>query len=112
MLGGLAGLSGPLPTIWSALRGWSKDERRSILQAYGTAILCFALAAQFAAGILTAELWKLVLIALPGTILGSWIGHRLYNRLDNAKFEKVVLTVLLVSGIGMIAGGVFGKAVG
>ena len=65
----LAGLSGPLPTIWSALRGWSKAERRSVLQAYGTAILCFALVAQFAAGILTAEFWKLVLIALPGTIL-------------------------------------------
>lgn len=61
--------------------------------------------AQVATGILTAELWRLVLVALPGTILGSWIGHRLYNRLDNAKFEKAVLVVLFVSGIALVAGG-------
>ena len=29
VLGGLAGLSGPLPTVWAALRGWGKDERRA-----------------------------------------------------------------------------------
>jgi uncharacterized membrane protein YfcA len=112
VLGGLAGLSGPLPTIWSALRGWGKAERRSVLQTYGTAILGFALVAQFFTGLITAEVGWLVLIALPGTVLGSWIGQRAYGKLDNAKFEKVVLTVLLVSGIAMIAGGVFGKAVG
>ena len=25
VMGGLAGLSGPFPTIWSGLRGWEKD---------------------------------------------------------------------------------------
>jgi uncharacterized protein len=25
ILGGLAGLSGPLPTLWASVRGWSKD---------------------------------------------------------------------------------------
>lgn len=106
VLGGLAGLSGPLPTIWAALRGWGKDERRAILQAYTTAVLCFALVAQCFAGIITAEVGWLVLVALPGTVLGSWLGRRAYNRLDNAKFEKAVLTVLFVSGVLLLAGGV------
>ena len=28
ILGGLAGLSGPLPTLWASVRGWDKDARR------------------------------------------------------------------------------------
>src|SRR5687768_7710786 len=28
VLGGLAGLSGPLPTIWAGLRGWEKHAKR------------------------------------------------------------------------------------
>ncbi len=106
ILGGLSGLSGPLPTIWAGLRGWGKDERRAILQAYTTAVLCFAFVAQCFAGIITTEVGWLVLVALPGTVLGSWIGRRAYNRLDNAKFEKAVLTVLFVSGLLLLAGGI------
>ena len=34
ILGGLAGLSGALPTVWATLRGWGKDERRGVVQAF------------------------------------------------------------------------------
>jgi uncharacterized membrane protein YfcA len=105
VMGGLAGISGPFPTIWSGLRGWEKDARRAVLQAFNTSILGFALVAQAFTGLLTAQLWQLVLIALPGTILGSWIGRRLYVVLDSAKFEKVVLLLLLVSGAVLLVGG-------
>src|SRR5258707_15087685 len=30
ILGGLAGLSGPLPPLWASGRGWGKDQRRGI----------------------------------------------------------------------------------
>jgi uncharacterized membrane protein YfcA len=32
ILGGLAGLSGPLPTVWAAIRGWKKELRRAVFQ--------------------------------------------------------------------------------
>jgi uncharacterized membrane protein YfcA len=105
VMGGLAGLSGPLPTIWSGLRGWEKDARRAVLQGFNTTILAFALVAQAFTGLLTAELWQLVLVALPGTIFGSWSGRRVYTVLDSAKFEKVVLILLLLSGCVLLAGG-------
>ena len=34
VLGGLAGLSGALPTVWATLKGWPKDERRMLFQAF------------------------------------------------------------------------------
>lgn len=102
ILGGLAGLSGPLPTLWASLRGWAKDERRAVFQGFNTTILSLALAAQAFAGYLTAELGWLVLYALPGTFLGALIGRRIYDRLDIRSFEKIVLWVLLAAGGAMI----------
>jgi uncharacterized membrane protein YfcA len=102
ILGGLAGLSGPLPTIWAGLRGWEKDAKRGVFQAFNLSILAFAFVSQAFAGLLTAELGRLVLIALPGTLVGAFIGRRLYNRLDNVWFDKVVLVLLLIAGFALL----------
>ena len=106
VLGGLAGLSGPLPTLWAGLRGWEKDARRGVFQAFNFSILTFALVSQTVAGLMTAELGRLVLIALPGTLAGAWLGRRVYSRLDTVKFDKVVLLLLLISGAALLASGV------
>jgi len=103
VLGGLAGLSGPLPTIWTGLRGWDKDARRGVLQSFNFSILTFALISQTATGLVTAELGRLVLIALPGTLLGAWLGRGVYARLDSVRFDKAVLMLLMISGIALLA---------
>ena len=36
-------------------------------------------------------------------MVGSWLGLRLYGRLDEAGFRRVVLALLLVSGLALIA---------
>lgn len=64
VLGGLAGLSGLAPTLWAELRGWEKDARRAVFQGCNLTILVFALASQAFAGLLTAELARLLLLAL------------------------------------------------
>jgi uncharacterized membrane protein YfcA len=102
ILGGLAGLSGPLLTLWASFRGWGKDERRAVFQGFNLTILSLALVAQAVAGYLTAQVWWLLLAALPGTIVGAWIGRRIYSRLNVAAFHRVVLSLLLVAGVAMV----------
>ena len=34
-----ASLSGVLPTMWCAMRGWAKDEKRAVLQIFNITIL-------------------------------------------------------------------------
>ncbi|MCP4430921.1 MAG: hypothetical protein GY806_08090 [Gammaproteobacteria bacterium] len=48
------------------------------------------------------ELGKLVLIALPGTFVGAWLGRKTYNRLGDDRFNQVVLVLLLLSGISIV----------
>jgi len=50
ILGGLAGLSGPLPILWASVRGWGKDERRGIFQTFNWTVLFVALCLHIAGG--------------------------------------------------------------
>lgn len=102
VLGGLAGLSGPLPTIWATLRGWGKDERRAVFQAYNLAVLAVVVALHAASGLVTAELGRLAVVALPGTLAGAWLGARAYRRLSEQRFHEVVLGLLGVSGLTLV----------
>ena len=98
ILGGLAGLSGPPPILWASIRGWGKDERRGVFQTFNWTVLFVALCLQAAAGHVGTEVLWFAAIALPGTIIGTWLGARLYHALNDRNFRDVVLGLLLLSG--------------
>lgn len=101
-LGGFAGLSGPLPIVWATLRAWGRDARRGLFQAFNLCVLLAALASHAAAGLLTAELARLVLLALPGTLAGAWLGAWTYRRLSDRRFDQLVLGLLALSGLLLV----------
>jgi uncharacterized membrane protein YfcA len=45
---------------------------------------------------------KLFLLGLPMLLAGTWVGMKLYGRLDEASFRRVVLILLLLSGIFLV----------
>lgn len=102
ILGGLAGLSGALPTVWATLQAWSKEERRAVFQAFNLTILSAMLVASLAQGLIGWRFLAAGAVALPGTLAGSWLGSRLYLRLDDRGFDRLVLLLLLVSGLGLV----------
>jgi len=102
VLGGLAGLSGPLPILWASVRGWGKDERRGLFQVFNWTILTAAFFAQAGSGLVTRETMWLALLALPATIGGAWLGARTYHALSDSNFRDVVLGLLFLSGITLV----------
>lgn len=102
ILGGFAGLSGPLPTVWATLRGWSKDERRGVFQVFNLAILAAVVVWHGVRGLLTVEVMWLAAVALPGTVLGAWLGVRAYLRLSDRHFQTLVLCLLALSGVALV----------
>jgi uncharacterized protein len=102
ILGGLAGLSGPLPILWANLRGWDKDERRGIFQTFNWTILTASLCLQAGIGLVNVEVLWLTLLALPATLFGAWIGARAYHALSDRNFRDIVLGLLFLSGIGLV----------
>ena len=102
VLGGITGLAGILVIIWCGLRGWSKDVQRAVFQPVAVAIFVMSAAWIGARGAITPEVIKLFLIGLPALFAGTWLGMKLFGRLDEATFRKIVLGLLLVSGALLI----------
>ncbi len=107
IMGGIAGLSGPLPELWCGLRGWSKEAQRGVYQPYNLGVLGFALGVYAVQGVVTAQVLELALICLPLTILGVWLGLKSYGRLDDSQFRALVLWLLLASGLVLTASNLF-----
>ena len=98
ILGGLAGLSGPPPILWASIRGWGKDERRGIFQTFNWTVLFIAFCLQAAGGLVGREVIWLTVLAFPATLIGTWLGARLYHALSDRNFRDVVLGMLFLSG--------------
>lgn len=98
VLGGITGLAGILVTIWCGLRGWPKDVQRTVFQPVAVATFLMSALWIGAKGTITADTVKLFLVGLPALLAGSWLGLKLFGRLDEASFRKVVLALLLISG--------------
>ena len=98
-LGGATGLGGILPTIWCGLRGWPKDVQRAVFQPVAVAIHVMTMVWFGGSGAISARSATLFVLALPAVVAGTWLGLKLYGRLDEAGFRRVVLGLLLVSGI-------------
>ena len=102
LFAGVTGLPGLIVTIWSQLRGWPKDVQRTVFQPVMLAAIVMNAVTLSLAGAVTAETVELYVLGLPLLLVGLWSGFKLYGKLDDAAFRKVILLLLLVSGLALI----------
>jgi uncharacterized protein len=101
--GGAMAFPGALPTIWCNLRGLSKEEQRGVVQPYILLMQIATLAYLAQHGVLTAGSMYTYIGCAPAALLGASLGLRLFRRIDDATFRRVVLIILLASGAMLIA---------
>ena len=102
LIGGLTGLGGIAVTIWCQLRGGPKDKQRAIFQPVMFATFVMSAISMAFAGTYTLDTMKLYAFALPALMIGIWCGIKLYGKLDDAAFRRVILILLLASGVSLI----------
>ena len=103
VVGGLTAMPGAVPTVWCDLRGMAKDAQRGMVQPFITtmqvlAVLLFLTRPQK----LPATLFLDLLISLPGLAIGTFIGLKLFGKVDELIFRGAVLALLLVSGLMLV----------
>lgn len=106
VLGGLAGISGPLPTLWTTMRGWDKDTQRGVLQGFNTSMHTGTLIAYWLGGKLVPGVWSQFLLIAPAIVLPAIGGVLLFRRLTTQVFRRIVLIGLIASGVALLAGSV------
>ena len=102
VLCGLTGLPGLIITIWCQLRGWTKDVQRAIFQPVMLGAIVVTAISVSVTGVITADIVRLYVLGLPALLAGLWTGFKLYGKLDDATFRKVILVMLFFSGVALI----------
>src|SRR5262249_24448499 len=105
LIGGSTGLAGIVVVIWSNVRGWPRDEQRAAFQPTGVATVLITMVALGGTGAITIDILELFALGLPVLAVGTWVGWTLYGKLDEARFRKGVLVLLLVSGVALVVAG-------
>ena len=102
LIGGLTGLGGIAVTIWCQMRGGPKDAQRAIFQPVLFATFFMSAVSFAVAGAITVDTMKLYVLCLPALVAGIWCGFMLYGKLDDEAFRKVILALMLASGVSLL----------
>jgi uncharacterized protein len=97
--GGATAFPGAIPTMWCSARGLGKEQQRGIVQPYILTMQIATLIYFGKTGLLSSGLWTAFAWCLPAVVLGTLVGLALFNRLDEARFKRVTLMFLFVSGV-------------
>ena len=103
VMGGIGGLSGPVPTLWCALRGWDRDTQRAVFQTFLIVAQVATLLGYLAAGAFTPGVVSLTAWVLPAMLAPSVLGTRAYGRFSPLAFRRCILALLFLSGMALLA---------
>jgi len=103
--GGAVGTPGPPVILYTAAQPWSPRRTKATLQAFFLANQSAILLGYWRTGLLTRDVWQAtVVFAVPGA-LALVAGIALFNRVDQARFRRIVFAVLAVSGAVLLVRG-------
>jgi uncharacterized protein len=102
VMGGLGGSTGVVPTLWCTLRGFDKDEQRSVIQNFNLAALAVTFVCYVGTGIVTRDMLPVFAAVVPAIILPSLAGRKIYLGISELGFRRVVLGLLTAAGVAML----------
>lgn len=102
VLGGAAGVSGALPTLWLSLRPWRKAETRAVLQSFNMAILSTTVVLLFARGAYDGTAVRALMVTIPTGLIAAQVGIFVFKQLSDRGFRRVLILLNLVMGLGIL----------
>ncbi|HUM17997.1 MAG TPA: sulfite exporter TauE/SafE family protein [Candidatus Nitrosotalea sp.] len=105
LLGGAIGTPGPPVILYAAAQGWSPRTVKANIQAFLIVNQAVILFGYWWAGLLDREVARLTWLYAVPAVGGLAAGMLLFNRLDRARFRRVVFLVLFVSGVVLLIRG-------
>lgn len=101
ILGGTAGVSGALPSMWLSMRPWPKRETRAVLQPFNVAILCTTVALLALRGAYDATALQALMVTVPVGLIAAQIGIAAFSRISDTGFRRLLILLSLMMGLGI-----------
>ena len=87
--------------MWTTLRGWGRDDSRAVIQSFNLVMQALALGAYAISGLLSVDMLRYFVLVVPAMLIPNMIGSRLYAKLGDDSFRRIVLVLLTLSGLAI-----------
>jgi len=105
LLGGAMATPGPPVMLYAVAQGWSPRVMKAMLQAFLLVNQSVILANHWWVGLLTREVvWLTCVYVIPSAI-GVAAGIRLFDRIDQVRFRRLMFILLFVLGLALCVRG-------
>ncbi|MDC0308110.1 MAG: sulfite exporter TauE/SafE family protein [Planctomycetaceae bacterium] len=102
LLGGAYNTAGPPVVIYGSLRHWSPEKFRGQLQSFFSFSTFWVVMMHFSQGLVTENVLKSFLSAIPGLLLGLIAGHVISKKIPVQRFREVIYYLLIVIGVMLL----------
>jgi hypothetical protein len=99
LIGGLTAMPGAIPTIWCDMHGVPKNQQRGLVQPFIAAMQIFALGLLLVRHDLSSKVLVDLALSIPALLAGSALGIFAFRSVNEQTFRKIILAILLVSGV-------------
>ena len=104
ILGGLASLSGALPTMWFAMRDRNKHTMRTIIQSFNMSLFVLAIGLFWWRGAYNdQQTWLYAMIAVVIALGSAKLGIIAFGKLTDYQFRRLLVVMTFISGLIMMA---------
>lgn len=104
-INGILGMGGPAMALYATLARWDKDMTRGTFGIFFGINLSIGVLLLYQSNLLNTPELDLIIWAVPGAILGTLMGIPLAGRIRQEAFMKLLLLVIIASGIVLIGKG-------
>ena len=107
-IGGLTGTWGPPTVLYLLALDTPRDKQMAVLGVIFGLGSVMLFAGHVQSGVLNAQTWPLSAVLVPPAFIGMWLGFKLGDRIDQARFRTVTLWMLVFAGANLIRRGLLG----
>lgn len=102
VLGGTAGVSGALPSMWLSIRPWTKAETRAVLQPFNMVMLTTTVTLLFFRGAYDQTAVRALMVTIPTGLIAAQVGIMVFHRLSDTGFRRLLILLTLAMGVGIL----------
>lgn len=102
LLGGAYNANGPPVVVYATLNRWPPQTFRATLQGYFLPTGTLIMLGHGLSGLWSRQVFVLFALALPCVLLGISLGAALHRRVDPARFERLLYSLLIALGLLML----------
>ena len=107
LLGGISGIWGPPTVLYLTAIGTQKATQIQVQGViYGLGAVALTIA-HIGSGVLQTDSLSLSITLVAPALAGLWLGDRLQYRVDQNRFRRLTLLILLISGFNLLRRGLF-----